>query len=102
MFGKLIRGSKTQISFIKDRIRGVVKILPANLVDDVIALYYYMLDPDVQWYRKTFVVGCLVYVINPLDAIPDPTPIFGFIDDAAIIIATKFWLGYELRPYYKN
>jgi len=34
------------------------------------------------------VVACLIYVANPLDAIPDATPILGCIDYAAIVNTT--------------
>jgi len=34
------------------------------------------------------VVAYLIYVANPVDAIPDATPIVGYIDDLAIVNTT--------------
>lgn len=33
------------------------------------------------------VVGALLYIVSPIDIIPDAIPVIGFIDDAAIITA---------------
>ena len=45
-----------------------------SITKDIKALYYYMRDPDVPWYKKTLVVAGLIYFISPIDAIPDFVP----------------------------
>ena len=97
---KLKSGTKAQINVVKQKFWRVAKILPTSIYYDAVALYYYMLDSDVPWYKKAFVVGCLIYIINPFDAIPDVAPVVGFTDDAALILATRSWLGSELQDYY--
>ena len=67
---------------------------------DILALYKYMRDPAVAWYRKSIVIAGLVYFISPIDAIPDITPVIGFLDDLGIIAALTKYLGRELVPYY--
>jgi len=67
---------------------------------DIIALFRYMRDPYVAWYRKTIVVAALVYFIAPIDAIPDLTPLFGYLDDLGVITAVLKFMGKELIPYY--
>jgi uncharacterized membrane protein YkvA (DUF1232 family) len=32
-----------------------------------------------------FVIAAIIYFVNPIDLIPDPLPIAGFLDDASII-----------------
>ena len=81
------------------KIKEVGKKLP--FISDVIALFYYMLDSEVPWYKKSIVVGALAYFISPIDAIPDLAPIIGYLDDAGVIAATVAWFGSELGPYYK-
>jgi len=100
MKAKIIAGKKSQMKSVKKKFWGVVSSAPEKIYEDAVALYYYMRDKDVPWYRKTVVVGCLFYLINPFDAIPDITPIIGFVDDAAIIAATVKWLGNEIEDYY--
>lgn len=97
---RLITGNKSQIKTVKNKFWEVIYSAPEKIYDDAVALYYYMLDPDVPWYRKTVAIGCLVYLINPLDAIPDFTPIIGFADDAALITLTINWLKGEIEDYY--
>jgi uncharacterized membrane protein YkvA (DUF1232 family) len=83
LWGKLEKSGK-RISFAKD----------------ILALYSYMKDPFVKWYRKAIVVAALIYFIVPIDTIPDITPLFGYLDDLGVIAALLKYLGSELIPYY--
>ena len=71
-----------------------------SFAKDVKALYNYMVDPSVSWYRKSIVVGALVYFISPIDTIPDIAPLIGYLDDLGVITAVLKYLGSELIPYY--
>ncbi len=83
LWGKLEKSGK-RISFAKD----------------IFALYCYMKDPLVKWYRKAIVVAALIYFIVPIDTIPDITPLFGYLDDLGVITALLKYLGSELMQYY--
>ena len=83
LWGKLEK-SRKRISFAKD----------------ILALYSYMKDPLVKWYRKAIVVAALIYFIVPIDTIPDITPLFGYLDDLGVITALLKYLGSELMQYY--
>lgn len=85
LWGKLEKSGK-RISFAKD----------------ILALYRYMKDPFVKWYRKAIVVAALVYFIAPIDTIPDLTPLFGYLDDLGVITALLKYLGNELMEYYPS
>ena len=71
-----------------------------SFAKDILALYRYMKDPFVKWYRKVIVVAALVYFIVPIDTIPDMTPLFGYLDDLGVITALLKYLGNELMGYY--
>jgi len=71
-----------------------------SFAKDIFALYRYMKDPFVKWYRKAIVVAGLIYFIVPIDAIPDLTPFFGYLDDLGVITALLKYLGHELTEYY--
>jgi len=71
-----------------------------SFAKDILALYRYMKDPLVKWYRKAIVVAGLIYFIVPIDAIPDLTPFFGYLDDLGVITALLKYLGHELIDYY--
>ncbi|MCX7797037.1 MAG: YkvA family protein [Melioribacter sp.] len=67
---------------------------------EVRALYRYMRDKSISWYRKTIVVGALIYFIAPIDTIPDLSPLIGYLDDLGVIAAVIKFLGHELMQYY--
>jgi uncharacterized membrane protein YkvA (DUF1232 family) len=71
-----------------------------SFAKDILALYRYMKDPLVKWYRKAIVVAGLIYFIIPIDAVPDITPFFGYLDDLGVITALLKYLGHELIDYY--
>ena len=72
-----------------------------NLIGHLKALKNYLLDPDVKWYRKSVVMAALVYFVTPFDAIPDFTPVAGFLDDLGVIAAAVKFLGNEIKGYYE-
>ena len=71
-----------------------------SFAKDIVALVNYMRDPYVSWHRKAIVVAALIYFISPIDAIPDLTPLVGYLDDLGVITALLKYLGHELIPYY--
>lgn len=71
-----------------------------SFAKDIFALYKYMKDPFIAWYRKAIVVAALVYFISPVDTIPDIAPLIGYLDDLGVITALIKYLGSELIPYY--
>lgn len=71
-----------------------------SFAKDIKALYNYMTDPSVAWYRKSIVIGALVYFIMPIDSIPDLATLIGYLDDLGVITAVLKYLGSELIPYY--
>ncbi len=49
------------------------------------ALYLAYRDPRVPWYARV-VAACVVgYAFSPIDLIPDPIPVFGYLDDVVLI-----------------
>lgn len=71
-----------------------------SFAKDIVALFKYMKDGSVQWYRKGIVVAALIYFISPIDAIPDLAPLIGYLDDLGVITAVLKYLGHELMQYY--
>lgn len=71
-----------------------------RLAKHVLALFRYMTDEKIPWYKKSVVVAALVYFIMPFDAIPDIMPLIGYLDDFGVIAAVLAFLGKEIKPYY--
>jgi uncharacterized membrane protein YkvA (DUF1232 family) len=51
-------------------------------------LYYALVSPQTPVWAKTLIAGGLVYLVTPLDAIPDVLPA-GFTDDLAVLLAVS-------------
>jgi uncharacterized membrane protein YkvA (DUF1232 family) len=52
---------------------------------EVYALYLAYRDPRVPWYAR-LVAGCVVaYAFSPVDLIPDPIPVLGYLDDLVLV-----------------
>ncbi len=52
---------------------------------EVYALYLAYKDPRVPWYAKLFAACVVAYALSPIDLIPDPIPILGYLDDLVLI-----------------
>ena len=52
---------------------------------EVVALYLACKHPSTPWYAKVL-AGCVVaYALSPIDLIPDPIPILGYLADLVLI-----------------
>lgn len=71
----------------------------SEIWNQVEALWAMVKDPKAAWTSKAMAISALIYLISPVDAIPDPTPILGYSDDFAVIVATVTALGSQLRVY---
>lgn len=56
-----------------------------EVTEKALLLYYAACDPRTPACAKTTCYGALGYFISPLDAIPDMTPIVGFVDDLGVL-----------------
>jgi uncharacterized membrane protein YkvA (DUF1232 family) len=64
---------------------------------EVYAIYLAYRDPRVPLYARLF-AACLVgYAFSPIDLIPDPIPILGYLDDL-VLIPLGVWLALKMIP----
>lgn len=52
---------------------------------EVYAIYLAYRDPRVPWYARVFAACVVGYAFSPIDLIPDPIPILGYLDDLILI-----------------
>ena len=55
--------------------------------------------PEVPWFTIATIVLSLLYLLNPLDLIPDFIPGIGYIDDLAILAIATGWIESDLHKY---
>ncbi|UCE54292.1 MAG: DUF1232 domain-containing protein [Desulfobacterales bacterium] len=52
---------------------------------EVYTIYLAYKDPRVPWYARIFAACVVGYAFSPIDLIPDPIPILGYLDDLILI-----------------
>ena len=77
--GKYLDISKLMLSMVKDIKKGEYKSVP--------------------WFTIATIVMALLYVLNPLDLIPDFIPGLGYIDDIAVLSIGIGWIETDLHKY---
>jgi uncharacterized membrane protein YkvA (DUF1232 family) len=65
---------------------GRLKRWALRLKVEVYALYLAYKDPRVPWYARAFAAVVVGYAFSPIDLIPDPIPVLGYLDDLVIIL----------------
>ena len=61
------------------------KLRARRLKRETYALYLAYRDPRTPWYAKVFVAFVVAYAFSPIDLIPDPIPILGYLDDLILV-----------------
>jgi uncharacterized membrane protein YkvA (DUF1232 family) len=56
-----------------------------ELQTEVYAMYLAYRDPRVPWYARIFAACVVAYAFSPIDLIPDPIPVLGYLDDLVLI-----------------
>ncbi len=84
--------NKSALRPVFDKLRLMVSYL-----NDVYRGYY--TDYSIKHY--VIVIAAIIYVVSPMDAIPDLLPVVGLTDDATVIGAVFLSLKDELSRYSK-
>jgi uncharacterized membrane protein YkvA (DUF1232 family) len=74
-----------------------LKATAAALMRDIFALYLATRDPRTPWYAKVFVICVVAYALSPIDLIPDPIPVLGYLDDL-LLLPLGIYVALRLIP----
>jgi uncharacterized membrane protein YkvA (DUF1232 family) len=69
------------------------------LADTVVAAWRFFADPSASPAAKLLFVLALLYIVFPVDAIPDVVPVLGWLDDAGLAALAAAMLLRSIRPY---
>jgi uncharacterized membrane protein YkvA (DUF1232 family) len=64
---------------------GTWKERARQLKSEIYALYLAYRDPRVPWYARVFAACVVAYAFSPIDLIPDPIPVLGYLDDLGLV-----------------
>lgn len=100
MFQKMQENaSEEDVEKIRRNLFGMNRGKIAKIWDKVMSLWKFIQDTDAPWVGKAIAIGALIYLISPIDAIPDIIPGLGLTDDAGIILAAVAKLAADLSKY---
>ena len=88
---------------IEEKVKGSGKLkrfgADIRLMFSVIRDYWYGNYRDVPWKSIAAIAGALLYVMNPLDVIPDLIIGIGFLDDAGVVALCLKLVESDLHRY---
>ena len=67
--------------------------------EQMLTLYYGLTDPAAPWVARIVAILSLLYLLSPIDLIPDMIPFAGWVDDL-IIVPVLFGLSARLLPHH--
>lgn len=76
----LVKLIQWRVSFIQKW-----KSKASEIKTEVYALYLAYRDPRVPWPARIFAGLVVAYAFSPIDLIPDPIPVLGYLDDLILI-----------------
>ncbi len=56
-----------------------------RLKQELAAIYLACRDPRTPWYAKALGICVVGYALSPIDLIPDPIPVLGYLDDLILL-----------------
>jgi uncharacterized membrane protein YkvA (DUF1232 family) len=71
--------------------------MAVRLKRELFALHLAAGDPRTPWYAKAFVACVVAYALSPIDLIPDPIPILGYLDDL-LLLPLALYLALKMIP----
>jgi uncharacterized membrane protein YkvA (DUF1232 family) len=74
-----------------------LKAKAAGLKREIFALYLATRDPRTPRYAKVFVICVVAYALSPIDLIPDPIPVLGYLDDL-LLLPLGIYVALRLIP----
>lgn len=73
-----------------------------QLLESALLLYSLLIDADTPKWLKSIAIAALLYLITPIDVIPDFIPIEGLIDDLAVLTAAISSIKSHIKPHHKT
>lgn len=71
--------------------------LPA--VGSAVAAWRFFRDRNASLFVKALFVLALIYVVMPVDAVPDVVPVVGWLDDLGVVAIASAFLWRAIEPY---
>jgi uncharacterized membrane protein YkvA (DUF1232 family) len=62
-------------------------------------VWSFLVSRDESAWKKWLVGAAVLYVLFPIDAIPDLVPVWGWLDDLGVVTLAMAFLSWAVTPY---
>ena len=75
-----------------------------SLLEGIATLWAMICDSSysLPWSTHGLIIFALLYFIMPIDAIPDPIPVLGYVDDAAVVAWVIGCISEDISEYKRS
>lgn len=70
-----------------------------NIFKKIILSIRYLFDSRVPFRKKIWLIITILYIVSPIDLIPEPVMLFGILDDLTLLTFVLSKLSSELEDY---
>ncbi len=90
------------VSLIYKSNYGILGGISMSFLKKIPIAFTFLFDKDVPFKKKILLIIGIIYFALPIDFIPEPILLLGFIDDIAILAFVLTKLSSDLDEYIKN
>lgn len=66
---------------------------------NLVGMWRFFRDPNASLLGKILVVLAVVYVVSPIDLVPDVVPVLGWVDDVIVMLVAGVYLFRSAQRY---
>lgn len=81
------KATSAEVRELDSKLPAMKKGVIAKIWDKVLFLWEQIKSPEIPTRLKVVIIGALLYLVLPIDVLPDYIPGIGFLDDVAVILA---------------
>lgn len=81
-----MKSGNNSLDFMLRMLKDTVSRAGVQVAYGALLLLYAYKRPETSGWAKRIVLGTIAYVLAPIDAIPDLSPLFGFTDDVGVLL----------------
>ncbi|MCK9361287.1 YkvA family protein [Patescibacteria group bacterium] len=70
-----------------------------RFIPNLPGIWAYLRDSKTNWKPKALAVLSLVYLLWPVDLVPDLAPVLGWLDDIGFVGIAAWYLGHATNQY---
>ena len=85
-----------------EKVKKYARVAGKSVLDPALRMYYSAQDPDTPTWAKSIIYPALLYFVNPIDAIPDMTPVVGFSDDLGALVFALCTVAAHIKEEHKQ